>query len=155
MYLGAVADVISLLKAGDTSYFFRLWYEILYMGGSWIKNPYVNVLAIIDPDTMKTIYAEYHPTLAETGFPGNATAPVPDIFLGNSPESVDFLQEQVSIYSNAGRTGVLGDVVNCNGSFLVVLGPLMSSKTDTKAAGYILWGIEFGARQESFSRSKK
>lgn len=149
----AIARVVDLMKAGDYSLFTRYWYEILYMGGSWITNPLINVIVLIDGVTLKALYGEYHPAGAD-GLPVNWTRPVPDLFLGESTESIEFLQKQIELYSNMSTTGVLGDVVNCGESFMVGVGPVMTSKLDTKVVGYIVWAVELQSKIESFSRSK-
>lgn len=155
LYTGPVADVIDLFRMGFTDYFFYLWKELLYTGGSWIVSPYLNVLAVIDPDTLQILYGEYHPTLAETGYPGNATAPMPSIFTGSTPESIDFLQEQIQAYATSDQTGILGDLVNCDTTFMVSINPIKRQKTDEYIAGYILWAVELSAKIDVFSQSKK
>lgn len=151
----AIAQVIESAKHGDYTLVDRYWREILYMGGEWISNPFINVVALVDGTELKALRAEYHPT-GEDGKAVNESAPfVPEIFLGETAESKDFIQKQIDIYANMERTGVLGDVVSCDGSFMVGIGPIMPSKLDTRAIGYLIWAVELRSKIDQFSKSKE
>ena len=144
--------VVSLLKGGDRSLFDLYWREVLYPGGSWTLNPVMNVVVVLD-ENYEMLYGEYHP-MGDDGVPANWTIAVPEVFMGYTKESKEYIQEQIDIYHNMASTGVLGSVVNVgNNTFMVGVSHIMEPNFPTPIA-YIVWGVELGSKMTSFSRSK-
>ena len=154
MYMRAISRVTAQMRAGDNTLFNAYWNRYMYSRGSWPKTPVCNIIVLIDGISLKALHSEYHP-LGDDGVPANWTIAVPELFLGKTPESIDFIQKQIELHSNISNTGVLGSVVNVgNNTFMIGVGPVMASKFDTNAAAYIVWGVELGSRLPNFSWSK-